>query len=157
MVSSPNDRKLVMVELTVPWETRCDKAQYGQVHWTTRTVQEAWLEYLAVSRGDRMQRIPSRICMENARQTGNQGRRQKEGCMETTTSSRESVQLVVYEELVANHWSIVSDQPWVCMGLSDKTLDEGSAQLMSQWLLQLRRYFTHWSTNGSFNMTLQRF
>jgi len=32
MVSSPNDRKLVMVELTVPWETRCDKAQYGQVH-----------------------------------------------------------------------------------------------------------------------------
>ena len=80
----------------------------GQVHWTTRTVQEAWLEYLAVSRGDRMQRIPSSIVMENARQTGNQGWRQKEGCGETRTSSRESIQLAVDEErgeeMVAN-WS----------------------------------------------------
>jgi len=77
-------------------------------------VQKSWLEYLAVSRGDRMQRILSSIVMENARQTGNQGWRQKEGCRETRTSSRESVQLVVDEErgeeLVANHWSVVSDQ-----------------------------------------------
>ena len=72
------------------------------------------MEYLAVSRGDRMQRIPSSIVMENARQTGNQGWRQKEGCGETRTSSRESIQLAVDEErgeeLVANLWPVVSDQ-----------------------------------------------
>ena len=61
-------------------------------------------------------RISSSIVMENAKQTGNQGWRQKEGCMETRTSSRESVQLAVDEErgeeLVANHWPVVSDQPY---------------------------------------------
>jgi len=71
------------------------------------------LAYLAVSGGDRMQRIHSSIVMENARLTGNQGWRQKGGCRETRTSSRESVQLAVDEEredLVANHLPVVSDQ-----------------------------------------------
>ena len=70
-----------------------------------------------------MQRIPSIIVMENARQTGNQGWRQKEGCRETRTSSRESVQLVreEREELVANHWPVVSDQHY------------GSAALRVSW------------------------
>jgi len=88
-------------------------------------VQKSWLEYLAISRGDRMQRIPSSIVMENARQTENQGWMQKEGCMETRTSSRESVQLAVDEErgeeLVANHWPVVSDQHY------------GSAALIVSW------------------------
>ena len=52
--------------------------------------------------------------MENARQAGDQGWRQKEDCRETRTSSRESIQLAVKEEsgeeLVANHWPVVSDQ-----------------------------------------------
>ena len=43
-----------------------------------------------------MQRIPSSIVMENARQTGNQGWRQKEGCREARTNSRESVHLAIY-------------------------------------------------------------
>ena len=34
---------------------------------------KSWLEYLAVSRGERMLRIPRSIGMENARQAGNQG------------------------------------------------------------------------------------
>ena len=70
-----------------------------------------------------MQRIPSIIVMENARQTGNQGWRQKEGCRETRTSSRESVQLAreEREELVANHWPVVSDQHY------------GSAALRVSW------------------------
>ena len=86
----------------------------GQVHWLKGTVQTSWLKYLAVSRGDRMQRITSSICMENARQAVNQGWIQKEGCWETLTNSRESVQLAVDEdrgeELVTNHWPVVSDQ-----------------------------------------------
>ena len=61
-----------------------------------------------------MQRITSSICMENARQAVNQGWIQKEGCWETFTNSREIVQLAVDEdrgeELVANHWPVVSDQ-----------------------------------------------
>ena len=76
---------------------------------------------MAVSRGDRMQRIPSSIVMGNARQTGNQGWRQKEGCRETRTSTRESVQLAVDEargeELVANHWPVVSDQHYGSVAL----------------------------------------
>ena len=82
------------------------------------------MEYLAISRGDRMQRIPSSIVMENARHSGNRGWRQKEGCMETRTSSRERVQLAVdeeREELVANHWPVVSDQHY------------GSAALKVSW------------------------
>ena len=83
------------------------------------------MENLAVSRGDRMQRIPRLIVMENARQTGNQGWRQKEGYRETRTSSRESVQLAVDEdrgeELDANHWPVVSDQHY------------GSAALRVSW------------------------
>jgi len=63
--------------------------------------------------------------MENARQTGNQGWRQKDGCRETRTSSRENVQLAVDEErgeeLVANHWPVVSDQHY------------GSAALRVSW------------------------
>ena len=82
------------------------------------------MEYLAVSRGDRMQWIPSSIVMENAWQAWNQGWRQKEGCRETRTSSRESIQLAVdeeREELVANHWPVVSDQHY------------GSAALIVSW------------------------
>ena len=83
------------------------------------------MEYLAVSRGDKMQRIPSSIVMRNARQTVNEGWRQKEGHRETRTSSRERVQLAVDEEggeeLVANHWTVVSDQYY------------GSAVLRASW------------------------
>ena len=72
-----------------------------------------------------MQRIPSSIVMENARQAGNQSWRQKEGCRETRTSSRESVQQAVdeerREELVANHSPVVSDQHY------------GSAALRVSW------------------------
>ena len=68
-----------------------------------------------------MERIPYSIVMENARQTGNQGWRQKEGCRETRTSSRESFQLALDkvrgEELVANHWPVVSDQHYVSTAL----------------------------------------
>ena len=61
--------------------------------------------------------------------------RQKEGCRETRTSSRESVQLVVDEErgeeLVANHSPVVSDQHYgsaalrVFCALRIETLDQG--------------------------------
>jgi len=32
VIWSPNDRKLVMVELTVPWETRCEEAYGRKIH-----------------------------------------------------------------------------------------------------------------------------
>ena len=45
---------------------------------------------------------------------GKLGIKTGEGCMETRTSSRECVQLAVDEErgeeVVASHWSVVSDQ-----------------------------------------------
>ena len=47
MVSSPNDRKLVMVELTVPWETRCDKdnmAKYTELQEQCR--RRGWSTWL---------------------------------------------------------------------------------------------------------------
>ena len=92
-------------------------------------------EYLAVSCGDKMQRIPSSIVMENARQARNQGWRQEEGCRETRTSSRDIVQLTVYEErgeeLIVNDWPVVSDQHYgsaalrVSWAYMIETLDEG--------------------------------
>ncbi len=65
------------------------------------------LENMAVPDRNWRQRLSRTITVEDAKCPRNQGRREKEGCWETRSSSRESVQLAMDleggEELAANH------------------------------------------------------
>ena len=43
VIWSPNDRKLVMVELTVPWETRCEEAYERKMAKYTELQEQYWV------------------------------------------------------------------------------------------------------------------
>ena len=103
-----------MVELTVPWETRCEEAYERKMAKYTE------LQEQCRSRGWNTWLFPAEIgyrgfpAQSLCRMLGKLGIKTGEGCMETRTSSRECVQLAVDEErgeeVVASHWSVVSDQ-----------------------------------------------
>ena len=110
VIWSPNDRKLVMVELTVPWETRCEEAYERKMAKYTVLQEQCrgcgWSTWLfPVEIGCRG--FPAQSLWGMLGKLGIKAGDRKRAVGRLWTSSRESVQLAVDEErgeeLVANN------------------------------------------------------
>jgi hypothetical protein len=113
---SKTGKKLIVIELTVPWETRCVQAYERKMAKYTELLElckTTGLAYLAVSRGSRSQRILRTVCVPADDSSWNYWQGETEGYTETEPSCRACLYLVVAEktgeELEAANQHTVTD------------------------------------------------
>jgi hypothetical protein len=88
---SKTGKKLIVIELTVPWETRCVQAYERKMAKYTELLElckTTGLAYLAVSRGSRSQRILRTVCVPADDSSWNYWQGETEGYTETEPSCR---------------------------------------------------------------------
>ncbi len=98
---SPGGKKIILVELTVPWDEGCEEAaekKKRQIPATCPRLPGQGVDNMADDGGSRMSRIPSSICVESIDEGWTERPLEESSRSQAGRSIRESLQLALAQE-----------------------------------------------------------